>query len=264
MKASQILQDKGDGYDAFLLNFPVEMEDRVVDLAAEQVSYDELIDEIGGRDLIPEPVGSWEYDARPILKVLPQLARRFPHLTILCYGSREDEFASTEVAVRVARLTLRTALTGEVEHGEWRETLQAYLEVDSDATKNEAEKILRKAGESSICISDLGGRRFNRALSMAGLEVKILYVEKPYHFTPLMILRRKMARGDVEDGELERLVRSHVEYIRSYIYRFRNRDRAHYEWVYDKVPWLRRRIDREEIKLLDSLIDEPWSCTTAI
>lgn len=164
-----------------------------------------------------------------------------------------------EVAVRMASLILRTTLTGEVEHGKWRETLQASLEVDRDSTENEAGRILRKAGDSSICLSDLGGRRFNRKLSRAGLDVKILYVEKPYHFTPLMILKRKMALGPVEDEELEGLVRSHIEYVRGYIYTFRNRDRAHYEWVYDKVPWLRRRINRKEIRLLDSLIVEPSS-----
>lgn len=137
MKASHILQEKGGRYEAFLLNFPEEMEDRVLELAAEQVSYDELVDEVRRNDLIPEPEGSWEYAAKPILEALPQLARRFPNLTILCYGSREDEFASLKVAVRIARLILRTTLTGEVELGRWRETLQASLEADRDATEEE-------------------------------------------------------------------------------------------------------------------------------
>jgi len=257
MKATQLLQERGGGYEALLLNFPEEMEDAVVDLAAEQVSYEELIDEVGRRNIIPEPKGSWEYAAKLILEALPLLARRFPNLTILCYGSRGDEFAYMEVAVRIARLILRTTLTEEVEIGRWRETLENSLEVDRNATKNEAGKILRKARENTICISDMGGRRFKGVLSRAGLEVKILYVEKTYHFTPLMILERKMAKGPVEDCELEELIRGHVEYVRSYIYRFRNRDRAHYEWEYDKIPWLRRRFNREEIRLLDSLIEEP-------
>jgi hypothetical protein len=46
MKVSQILQEKGDRYEVLLLNFSEEIEDRVVKLAAEQVSYDELIDEV--------------------------------------------------------------------------------------------------------------------------------------------------------------------------------------------------------------------------
>jgi len=256
MKASKLLQEKISKYETLLLNFPEEMEDRVLDLASEQISYDELLDEVKKYSLIPKPEGSWVYVVKPILEALPQLARRFPNLTILCYGSRENEFRSMEVTVKITRLTLRTTLTGEVEHVNWRKVLQASLEVDKDATVNKTEKILRKARDSSICLSDLGGRRFKKVLSMAGLRVKVLYTEKTYHFTPLMILKRKISMRAVEDKELERLVQSHLEYIRSYIYKFRNRDRAHFEWMYDKVPWLRRRINREEIRLLDNLIDE--------
>lgn len=254
MKTSHLLKERGGEYETFLLNFPVEMEEIVIELAAEHISYDELIDEVWRCDLIPEPRGSWEYNIRPLLEALPQLAQTLPNLTICCYGSKEHEFASMKVATMIARLILRTMITGEVEFEKWRDTLRASLEVDRNATEKEAEAILEKTGENSICLSDLGGRRFKRALRRAGLDVKILYVEKFYHFTPLMILKRKMSRGSVEDEELEGLVRHHVEYIRSYVYRFRNRDRAHYEWVYNKIPWLRQKINKEEIKLLDSLI----------
>jgi len=258
MKTSRLLKERGGGYETFLLNFPMEMEEIVTELAAERVSYDELIDEVRRSNLIPEPQGSWEYIVRPMLETLPQLAQRFLNLTICCYGSREREFASMKVAVRMARLTLRTAITGDVEFEKWRDLLVESLDVDRNATEKEAATILEKAGEKSMCTSDLGGRHFKRILNKAGLDVKIHYVEEFYHFTPLTILRRKMARGPVEDEELEELVRSHVEYVRSYIYRFGNRDRAHYEWVHDKVPWSRRRFDKEEIKLLDSLIS---ACT---
>lgn len=256
MKASKLLQEKSSGCDVFLLNFPEEMEDRVVDLASEQISYDELIDEVRKLGLIPEPEGSWIYTVKPIIEALPQLARRSPNLAIHCYGSRENEFRSMEIAVRIIRLTLRTTLIGEVEHESWRETLRASIEVDKDAAENEAEKILRKAGDRAICLSDLGGRRFKNALVEAGLHVKVLYTDYTYHFTPLMILKRKITLRTVDDQELERLVLSHLEYVRSYVYRFKNRDRAYYEWMYDKVPWLRRKIKKEEIKLLDGLIDD--------
>lgn len=63
-----------------------------------------------------------------------------------------------------------------------------------------------------------------------------------------------MARGSVEDKDLEQFVFSNVEYIRKFIYKFKNRDRAYYEWVFDKIPWLRHRLKRDEINLLDNLI----------
>ena len=64
----------------------------------------------------------------------------------------------------------------------------------------------------------------------------------------------RLARGHVCDRDLEALVRGHLEYIRNYVYRYGSRDRAHFEWTYDKVGWLRRRLHRDEIRLLDSII----------
>lgn len=256
MKASRILKEWGGGYDILLLNVPMEMEGILRELAAEHISCDELIDEARRLDLIPEPSGSWDYFMRPIFEALPRIAETFPDIDLGCYGSREDEHASMEVSVRAARLILRTILTGEVEVDRWRETLRASLEVDERAAGREAEIIIRKVGKRTICLSGLGGRRLKESLNRAGIDVKICYVEENYHFTPLSILKRKMARGFVMNEELDELVRLHVEYVRGYIYRFRNRDRAHYEWEYDRVPWLRRRIKKEEIGLLDSLINE--------
>ena len=256
MKASRLLKEGGGGCEFLLLNTPMEMEDILREFAAERISCDELIYEARRLDLIPEPSGSWDYFMRPILEALPRITETFPDLEIGCFGSREDEHASMDVSVRAARLILRAILTEEVEVERWREALRVSLEVDERAARREAETILRKVGERTICLSELGGRRLERRLRGAGLDVKIRYVEEIYHFTPLAILKRKMASGFVGDGELEELVRHHVEYVRSYIYRFGNRDRAHYEWEYDRIPWLRRRINRDEIELLDSLINE--------
>ncbi|MFQ6077303.1 MAG: hypothetical protein ACE5Z5_14450, partial [Candidatus Bathyarchaeia archaeon] len=70
------------------------------------------------------------------------------------------------------------------------------------------------------------------------------------------ILKRKMAGGSVEEEEVENLVRLHVEYIIRYLYKFSNRDRAHYEWEYDNIPLLRQRIDKAEIRLLHNILQK--------
>ena len=138
MKVSHLLQELGGGYESLLLNLPREMEEGVMEFASEHISCDELVDEACRCRLILEPVGSWEYAIKPILEALPQLSRRFPNLRMYCYGSSEHEFASMGVAVRFARLTLKTALTGDVEVGEWRDALRRSLDVDWDAIEAEA------------------------------------------------------------------------------------------------------------------------------
>ena len=69
-----------------------------------------------------------------------------------------------------------------------------------------------------------------------------------------MVLKRKFALGHINEVEMKELVLHQVDYVRNFIYKFRNRDRAHYEWMYEKIPWLKQKINREEIKLLDRMI----------
>jgi hypothetical protein len=259
MKASRLLEDIGGRFETLLLNLPVEMEEELMELARGSLSADEFVDEARRRRVIPEPMGAWEYSVRPILEALPRIEGKFPGLSARCYGNSEREFASVNAALRIAKLTLRTVLRGSVEVEEWRETLLHSLEENREAREVEAEAIMERVGRSSVCVSDMGGRGLRKSLKSSGILVKIQYVEKPYHFTPLMVLERMMARGPVEDEEVERLVRSHLEYIRSYVYRFDNRDRAYYEWAYDNVPWLRNKIEKEEIAAIDSIIHRNYA-----
>ena len=254
MKVSRLLKGIGGGYRTLLLNLPWEMEEIVTELASERLSYDEFLHEARRRRLIPEPFGSWEYALKPILDALNPLSRTYPDLRMCCYGRSESEFALMSASVRVMSLTLRTMVTGDVELDEWRDVLLRSLDVDREVREAEVRAIGESVKDSSICVSDLGGRGFKRRLKGAGLEVTVHYVEKPFHFTPLMILKRRMARGSVRDEDVEALIRRHVEYVRGFIYRFDNRDRAYYEWAYANVPWLRRRISREEVEVIDSII----------
>jgi hypothetical protein len=254
MKASRLLEDIGIRFETLLLNFPVEMEEELKELAKGSLSADEFIDETRRRCVIPEPLGAWDYLARPMLEALPRIKGKFPDLSTRCYGSSEREFSSVNVAVRIAKLTLRTVIRGLVEVEEWKKTLLHALEKNREGRKDEAEAIMERVGRSSVCVSDMGGRGLRKSLRSSGVLVNIQYVEKPYHFTPLMVLERMMARGPVEDEEVERLVRFHLEYIKSYIYNFNNRDRAYYEWAYDKIPWLRKKFAKEEIAAIDSII----------
>ncbi len=122
MKASRLLEDIGIRFETLLLNLPVEMEEELMELARGSLSADEFVEEARRRRVIPEPVGAWEYSARPMLEALPRIAGKFPGLSTRCYGSSEREFASVNAAVRIAKLTLRTVLRGSVEVEKWRET----------------------------------------------------------------------------------------------------------------------------------------------
>lgn len=255
LRASKLLRETIVNYKVLLLNLPEEMEETLTEFMCESISYDELIDETLENRFMPEPHGSWEYAFRPILEILPELRSRFRELEILCYGSSEDELASSNIASTLACFTLRTSLTGGVNADEWRLAIADSLKIDKKAVESEVKNLIRKAESDTVCLSDIGGRRLKPPLIDAGFHVSIQYLEKPFHHNPLMILKRKMARSALEDDEIERLVRCHVDYIRKYVYVFENRDMAYYEWVWDSVPWMRKRINRDEISFLRSIIN---------
>lgn len=255
LRVVNLLRGAIRGYRGLLLDLPSEMEDAVNGLARGETSYDEFLEEVERGGHLPEPMGAWEYTFRPLLEALPRISP--PGFMVRCYGSREREFARVEAAVRIAQLTLRAALRGRVEVDEWRDILNRSIGLEEEAISEGAKTIGEIARGDSICLAEMGGIGLRKHLSRSGFDVEVFYVERPYHFTPLAILKRRMGLGPVEDGEIERLVRCHVEYIRNYIYRFENRDRAYYEWIYDKIPWLRGRMKREEIDILSRILEHP-------
>lgn len=256
LKVIQYFLLKGGLYDTLLLNFPEEMENRIKEFVLKNLAYEEVLEYILERRIIPDPVSSWEYTAKPVIEALPKIVRKFPDLNIYCYGSSNYESSAMEISHTFARLTLRTILTERVDLRTWRETIIKSLRLDVEEIIEYSKKILSKAGKTSACLTDTGPSYFRNKLYKAGLRVRVHYFESPYHFTPLSILERRMSLGPLRDDELEQLVLCHIEYVRNYVYRFRSRDRAHYEWSLDKGSWPKILLSKDEIKYLDNLIME--------
>jgi hypothetical protein len=254
VKALQHIQYNIDAYDTLLLNFPEELEEKIGELASEQISLREFLQYIERRELIPQPITSWVYTAKPILEALKGLS---PYLKIDCYGSLEMEASSMDVSLAFAQLTLRTIITNKVDHDAWRETATRSLQINSERLREDSKRIQSKTCGASTCITGMSPSRLRKSLEESGASVRVIYVEKPYHFTPLAILERKLMLCPLSDREIEKLVLEHVDYVRNYVYLFRNRDRAHYEWALDKVPWPKLGLERREVSLLDNLIREP-------
>jgi hypothetical protein len=256
LKALDHIRLKGEDYDTLLLNFPEEIEHKVRELAYKQISQREFLEYIESNEIIPEPITSWKYTAQPIIEALPELKNKFPYIKIRCYGGVETEASSMDISHTLARLTLRTIITSNVNQNSWRDIISQSLRVNARVIGENSERIRLKSGAASVCLTDMTPSYLRKTQRDPGTRLRYIFVEKPYHFTPLSILERKMALWQLSDSELENLVLLHVEYVRKYIYRFRNRDRAHYEWALDKVTWPKLGLGRNEVKLLDNLIKE--------
>ena len=254
LKTLQHIQYKAESYDTLLLNFPEELENKVAELASEQITQDEFLEHLEKHEIIPQPITSWTYTAQPLLEAIPRLHRDHPNLKIHCYHSTEAMTNSMNISTAYAQLTLRTIITNKIEYDSWRETINQSLQTNSETLANNCKSIQNKSGTTTACITVSTSHHLKQKLTQTGATIKITYIEKPYHFTPLAIIERKTTQKPLTNKQLDELIHHHIHYIKNYIYRHQNRDRAHLEWTLDKKPWPKLHMDRREIALLDNII----------
>lgn len=241
---------RGANYDSLFLNFPQNLENLIVELSNGKLTLEDFIDIVKERKMLPEPVGSWIYVVEPILKSLRELKQLKPNMEIFCYRDVEYSRISMQIASEIAILTLRTSITGKVNVKEWKSLLIKGIGYRWKALKVEADFIHERTSHYSICTSDLYGELLKQSLERKGEEVDLVNVEEFYHPTPLEILEERLMKEDVLDEEVGKLIGEHLEYVRDYILKGKNRDQAYYRWAYNKVPLIRQRISLEEIKAL--------------
>ena len=220
---------------AVLLNLPESIEDLVAELASGIMDYERFFEEVGGR--LPEPPAAWLKGYEEILKSLSKIRRRFD---VYCYGDPAAFRVSAEHSLQLALLTLRSMITGRVDVREWLRVLGEGARLWEAASEREAEKAasISTNYDKSICISDYAPAHLRNRLKLEGVKLRVRYLGQPYHFTPIEILRRKLAKGAVDEKEAEELVREHIRFVREYLYR-KPLPEAVENWSSRKLYWIR-------------------------
>lgn len=254
MQVSMYVRRNISARDAIFLNIPKELETSVGEYSKGETSYEQLIGEAVIEGIIPEPLGAWEYGSKPILESLPAIVDKYPEVKVHCYSTSSLKHVEMQSATEQTRHILRAIIKNRVEYSNWRNVLKLSLEIEDHALESEACEIAEKVAEDSWVICGVSGGRLRKALKRAGIEAKCLYFSLPYFFNPLTALKRRLAKRSVEDDELEEHVRNHIEYLKDYMYKERSRDIAHYMWTRDKVQWMRHKLEKKEITLLDKIL----------
>lgn len=226
--------------DAVMLSLPENISDLVQDLASENIEYEDFIEKVEKR--LPSPAEAWLKGYEQLLLELRGL-RRTPD--IYCYGDLMAFEVEAKKSVEIARLTLRTIITGRVNVNEWLSLLLEEKKIAEITSIREAEKIVGALTryEETVCISEHTPTYLKERLIREGMKPRVHYVGQPYHFTPLEILRRKLARKDVSKEDVEALVKEHIKFIREYVYR-KPLLEALDEWSMSRLYWLRKWRDK--------------------
>lgn len=221
--------------EAVFLNLPRSMDSLVTGYML-GMGYDEMINEVRRRELLPEPVEAWLKESKPILD---RLREERQEVCTFCYKDDGAFEAEARDALDIALLTLRDSVRESISIRGWVEVLSRERE-RRPAIENEVEYVIGEARnyDNSVCISGFEGKEIKRHAE-ALMETWVAYVGLPYHFTPIEILRREMAKGEVTEERLSALIRQHIKFIRELVIP-KDLDMALEEWTRKNLYWLGR------------------------
>jgi hypothetical protein len=219
-------------HDALFLDYSKEIEE-YIRMLAEGITYSYVISEIRRLKLIPESLtNSWEYCNEPLLKKLPSLKMFNPTLTLRCYSSSSYEHLSTQIAIKIMLLTLRSITTGKINPEDWRRLLKEESALAKEALEDEADLIAAWASEHSknTCVSRAPRTILGEKLEERRLKVKRIDIDPGYKPTPIEKLRGEVLHGEVSNERITRLVEAHTKYVKQFIIPSTNLDEAYERW----------------------------------
>ena len=222
---------------ALLLGLPRSLEDLVRELVEGRLGYDDFVDEVLESSSLPEPRRSWIIEYEEILRNLSRISEP----NIYCYGSSRNLSSRMELDLKLASLTLRSLIKGEVDVHEWLKILKLRSDALREAFQDEVKYIDEAADiyDRLVCVAGFQAKNYRRAL-MEKHHSWIRYLGQPYHFPPLEVLTRiLMRRGGIDEEEARSLIEEHLKFVRDYLYLMPLPD-ALEMWSARKLYWMRR------------------------
>jgi len=199
--------------------------------------YELLVEKIRSSKLISEPLAPWTHIIEPLLCALREMKHKPKQFDIFCYRDPTYEEKSAETAVRISTLTFNAGSTGKIDLEAWRELLESELLVEAEALEREISFTVDVIEDYSdtVFVSGVGGGLVLKRLRTAGYDVQLEYIDLPYYFTPLQILRNEVgleSKGRLlTEDRMEELIQEHVDYVREYILKSSDLDEAYLRWI---------------------------------
>lgn len=180
----------------------------------------------------------------PIVQCLMKLLRE--DVKITCYVNLEAVKDDYNLALRISTLTLRASIKKpsdeDLQH--WLQLLEEKYYLQSKTSlemmvNNILNCLSKIEDEVVIVLSGLEGFDIAKLLRKNNIKVTVKAYGLPYLRPPIEVMHIKYARGKLSMSELKKLIEEHVDYVRSYVLRYENLDKAHEAWSMSKAPWLK-------------------------
>ena len=234
MKASSYLEQTK--FNAILIPVPRTIQ-RFIEEYVLGAPYELFVEKLRSSKLISEPLAPWTRIIEPLLRALREMKHKPEQLDIFCYRDPTYEEKSAETAVKLSTLTFKVASTGKIDLEPWRELLESELLVEAEAFERETSFTVDVVEDYSdtVFISGVKGGPILKRFRSAGYDAQLQYIDLPYYFSPLQILRNEVrleSRGRLlTEDRMEELIREHVGYVREYILKSSDLDEAYLRWI---------------------------------
>lgn len=225
---------------AILLNLPENIERLIDDYSKGNLDYDDLMESL--YEKLPEPKGAWIKEFEVFLRELPSIGEL---VNIYCYTDTESFTQEANTSIEIALLSIRGIIREKIELKEWINVLKKSVLGEAERWSKEFTKILEitSSYDRVVCISGFEGKYIKRQLDNSGVKSWIRYLDQPYHFTPLEILKRLILLDRIDEGLFSKLIKEHIRFLREYIYLMPYTEAVE-KWVRERLYWLPLRGQR--------------------
>jgi len=223
---------KSQKFESLFLNLPRSLDGLVAEYMM-GMKYEDLVEEVRRRKLLPEPVESWLREYEPLLR---NLREKGVEVFTFCYREDKAFEAEAKASIEAALLVLRDSITGKVSLDRWLKLLTSQAHT-ANLTRREADYILDESSnyDKNICIAGFEGRDLKKYLGKE-MGTWIRYIGLPYHFTPLEVLRRELLLKEVSEERMRELIKEHIRFIREMVVP-KDLENAILEWTKKKLYW---------------------------
>jgi len=222
--------------NAILIPIPTALQ-RFLEEYVSGLPYESFVEQLRCSKLIAEPLQPWTHTFEPLLRALREMKHKHQLLDIFCYGDQVYEEKSAETAVKISMLTFNSASTGKIDLDAWRKLLESELLMEAEAFEREtsfAADVIEDY-EDTVYVSGVKGGSIFKRLRSSGQDAQLEYIDLPYYFTPLQILRNEIGleskRKVLTEDRMEELIREHLGYVREYILKSSDLDEAYLRWT---------------------------------
>jgi len=227
---------------AILLSLPENIEGVLNDYSRGDLDYESFIDSIHER--LPEPKGAWIKEFEVFLNEIPSIGGL---ADIYCYIDSQSFNQEASTSIEIALLTIRGIIREKVELKEWVNILKKSALTETEKRDKEFSKILdiSRSYDRVVCISGFEGKYIKRRLEHFGVKSWMRYLDQPYHFTPLEILKRLILLDRIDEELFIKLIKEHIRFLKEYIYRMPYTEAVE-KWVRERLYWLPIRRQRPD------------------